>query len=142
MPPVWLRYTQKTVIPTISADLDTKVKSARRALDAWVREIVSWHFDPVTGCPFWLDYAKRLDWDPRREIRSYDDLDRFDFHIDPDRFYGRLCFRAGSIPEFQLGRLHGLSRPWGDLYLRVQRFRTDDGQSGLSECDRRHGLER
>ena len=65
--------------PTIKPDLETNVKSARHALDAWVREIVSWHFDPATGCPFWLDYAKRLDWDPRREIRGYDDLDwRFD----------------------------------------------------------------
>ena len=82
MPPVWLRYTQKTVTPTISADLDAKVKSARQALDAWVREIVSWHFDPATGCPFWLDFAKGLDWDPRREIRSYDDLDRFAFFQD------------------------------------------------------------
>src|SRR5882724_11626547 len=82
MPPVWLRYTQKTVTATISADLDAKVKSARQALDAWVREIVSWHFDPATGCPFWLDFAKGLDWDPRREIRSYDDLDRFPFFQD------------------------------------------------------------
>ena len=22
------------------------------ALDAWVREVVAWHFDPSTGCPF------------------------------------------------------------------------------------------
>ena len=103
MPPVWLRYTQKTVTPTISDDLDTKVKSARQALDAWVREIVSWHFDPATGCPFWLDYAKRLDWDPRREIRSYDDLDRFGFFQDewlrggPGAPLGaaRLCRQAG-----------------------------------------------
>ena len=35
-----------------------------------MREIVAWHFDPETGCPFWLDYATRLDWDPRREIRG------------------------------------------------------------------------
>ncbi len=47
-----------------------------------MREIVSWHFDPATGCPFWLDYAKRLDWDPRREVRGYADLDRFDFFED------------------------------------------------------------
>ena len=31
--------------------------AARAALDAHVREIVAWHFDPATGCPFWLDYA-------------------------------------------------------------------------------------
>ena len=26
-------------------------------LDAHVREIVRWHFDPATGCPFWLERA-------------------------------------------------------------------------------------
>ena len=51
-------------------------------LDAWVREVVAWHFDPETGCPFWLDYAKDLSWDPRREIQTYDDLSRFGFFQD------------------------------------------------------------
>ena len=30
--------------------------AAREALDAWVREMVAWHFDPASGCPFWIDY--------------------------------------------------------------------------------------
>ena len=47
-----------------------------RALDAWVREVVDWHFDPATGCPFWLDYATKLGWDPRSEITRFDDLKR------------------------------------------------------------------
>jgi hypothetical protein len=59
------------------ADLKSKVNNSRNALDSWVREVVAWHFDPQTGCPFWLDYAKNLDWDPRREIRGYDDLRKF-----------------------------------------------------------------
>jgi phenylacetate-coenzyme A ligase PaaK-like adenylate-forming protein len=50
---------------------------ARAALDAWVREVVAWHFDSATGCPFWLDYAKTLGWDPRKEIASFEDLKRF-----------------------------------------------------------------
>jgi phenylacetate-coenzyme A ligase PaaK-like adenylate-forming protein len=48
--------------------------AAKTALDAQVREIVNWHFDPETGCPFWLDYAKKLGWDPRREIGNFRDL--------------------------------------------------------------------
>jgi len=64
------------VTATTKAHLEAKAKTARQALDAWVREIVSWHFDPATGCPFWLDYAKGLTWDPRREIQGYDDLGR------------------------------------------------------------------
>ena len=43
----------------------------------WVREVVAWHFDPATGAPFWLDFAKRAGWDPRKEVRGYADLDRF-----------------------------------------------------------------
>ena len=53
------------------------MKASREALDGWVREIIEWHFNPETGCPFWLDFAKGLDWDPRREIQTYDDLARF-----------------------------------------------------------------
>jgi phenylacetate-coenzyme A ligase PaaK-like adenylate-forming protein len=57
-----------------SADL---CEASRVALDAWVREIVDWHFDPATGCPFWLQRASTLGWDPRREIRTVGDLRRF-----------------------------------------------------------------
>lgn len=52
------------------------VTEARAQLDAHVREIVHWHFDPATGCDFWLDHAARLDFDPRAEINGYDDLRR------------------------------------------------------------------
>jgi hypothetical protein len=57
--------------------LDEAAAAARERLDAWTREVVAWHFDPDSGCPFWLDLASRLDWDPREEIRSFDDLRRF-----------------------------------------------------------------
>ena len=62
---------------TLTSELQARVKTTREALDAWTREIVKWHFDPATGCPFWLDFAKKLDWDPRHEIRGYSDLSRF-----------------------------------------------------------------
>ncbi len=55
---------------------------SKEALDAHVRETVAWHFDPATGSPFWLDFASRLDWDPRKEIKTYGDLDRFGFFQD------------------------------------------------------------
>ncbi|MCW5971468.1 MAG: hypothetical protein KIT57_23415 [Blastocatellales bacterium] len=60
-----------------ATDIAARSKAVREALDAHVREIIEWHFNPETGCPFWLDYASKLDWDPRREIHSYDDLERF-----------------------------------------------------------------
>src|SRR5262245_53502904 len=56
--------------------LSQKVAEARKQLDTHVREMVQWHFNPETGCPFWLDYAKNLDFDPRKEIHGYSDLKR------------------------------------------------------------------
>ena len=52
-------------------------QAARDALDAHVRDIVNWHFDPATGCSFWLDRARALGWDPRQEIKGFTDLQRF-----------------------------------------------------------------
>ena len=54
--------------------MEAKLQAARAALDAHTREIVNWHFDPETGCPFWLDYAAKLGWDPRKEVTCYEDL--------------------------------------------------------------------
>ena len=59
------------------SDHETAIRQSREKLDAWTCEVVQWHFDPATGCPFWLDFAKTLNWDPRTEIQTYDDLDRF-----------------------------------------------------------------
>lgn len=58
-------------------NLSQKIAQARKELDQHVREIVQWHFNPDTGCPFWLEYAKKLDFDPRKEVHSYDDLKLF-----------------------------------------------------------------
>ena len=55
----------------------SRVETARTDLDAWVREVVAWHFDPATGCPFWLRRATELGWDPVREIQGFSDLRRF-----------------------------------------------------------------
>ena len=67
---------------------------ARETLNAWTREMIAWHFSPETGCPFWLDYASKLDWDPRQDIRTYDDLDRFGFFEDE-------WLRGGAITSEQ-----------------------------------------
>ena len=58
----------------LPASLAGKVAAARERLDAHVREMVAWHFGPDTGCPFWLEFAGNLDFDPRAEIGGYGDL--------------------------------------------------------------------
>jgi phenylacetate-coenzyme A ligase PaaK-like adenylate-forming protein len=51
--------------------------AARERLDAHVVDTVQWHFNPSTGCPFWLEMAGRLKFDPLREVKGFDDLNKF-----------------------------------------------------------------
>ena len=53
-------------------DLITKAKND---LDAHVREIVQWHFNPETGCQFWLEWAEKQGWNPAEEVQSLEALD-------------------------------------------------------------------
>ena len=57
-------------------------KQARERLDAWTREVIEWHFNPKTGCPFWLNFAKEGGWDPRKKVKGYEDLQLFGFFED------------------------------------------------------------
>jgi phenylacetate-coenzyme A ligase PaaK-like adenylate-forming protein len=57
--------------------LAARIQEAKAQLDAHVREIIEWHFSPETGCPFWLEFASKLTWSPRNEIRCWEDLKKF-----------------------------------------------------------------
>jgi phenylacetate-coenzyme A ligase PaaK-like adenylate-forming protein len=56
---------------------------AKEQLDAHVRDIVEWHFNPETGSPFWVDAAAgknpllKLSFDPRKEVKRFEDLKKF-----------------------------------------------------------------
>ncbi len=52
----------RTATPKVG--LSARVQDANARLDAHVRDIIEWHFNHETGCPFWLDFASRLNWDP------------------------------------------------------------------------------
>jgi phenylacetate-coenzyme A ligase PaaK-like adenylate-forming protein len=52
-------------------------EQARKELDAQVREVMQIHFDPEKGTPFWLERAKELGFDPRKDVKSYADLVKF-----------------------------------------------------------------
>lgn len=58
-------------------NLQQAAAESRERLDAHVREIVQWHFNPETGCPFWLEKAKTFDFDPLKDVQTYDDLKLF-----------------------------------------------------------------
>jgi phenylacetate-coenzyme A ligase PaaK-like adenylate-forming protein len=67
--------TRPTASP--SPEVSAAARAARDRLDGHVYETVQWHFHPSTGCPFWLDMASRLKFDPLKEVKSYDDLKKF-----------------------------------------------------------------
>jgi hypothetical protein len=67
---------------TATAVETSALARARARLDAWVCELMAWHFAPETGTPFWLEFAERAGWDPRKEVTSYDDLQKFGFFQD------------------------------------------------------------
>ncbi len=46
-------------------------------LDAWTREVVAWHFNEATGSRFWLDFRKKIGWNPETEIKTFGDLSKF-----------------------------------------------------------------
>jgi phenylacetate-coenzyme A ligase PaaK-like adenylate-forming protein len=45
--------------------------------DEFIRAAMDWHFGPTTGSPYWLERAKSFDFDPRTDVRSFDDLALF-----------------------------------------------------------------
>jgi hypothetical protein len=61
------------------ADTATRdqIHDAREKLDAHVRDIVRWHFDPETGTPFWLERAKSFKFNPLKDIQGFADLKLF-----------------------------------------------------------------
>jgi hypothetical protein len=111
----------------LETSLAAAVSEARRRLDAHVREIVRWHFDPATGSPFWLDAVDRLGFDPRREIGGYDDLRRFGHFQDdwlrggPVRRWVPRALAGRPLSVFETGGSTGLPK----ARINVEDFRID-----------------
>lgn len=59
-------------IKVVEDNLDKK--GFKDLLDDHVRKIIKYHFNPITGTPYWIRYAKKLGIDPIREIECYEDL--------------------------------------------------------------------
>ncbi|HZT78708.1 MAG TPA: hypothetical protein VFA26_00680 [Gemmataceae bacterium] len=93
-----------------------KVRQARERLDAHVREIVEWHFNPDTGTPFWLEKAKELGFDPRKEVRGFDDLRKFGLFEDewlrggPVRRWVPKALQNKPIYVFETGGTTGIPK--------------------------------
>lgn len=107
--------------------LQEQVQSRRQELDAHVREMVQWHFNPKTGCPFWLEWAEKADWDPRTEIQSVSDLFRFGLFDDewlrggPVRRWVPKAYSEHPIFVFETGGTTGTPKS----RVNMQDFRID-----------------
>ncbi len=66
-----------TSAPVFEVADDAAVAAARAALDAHTVEMMAWHFHPSTGCPFWLERAASLPFDPLKDVRCFADLKKF-----------------------------------------------------------------
>jgi phenylacetate-coenzyme A ligase PaaK-like adenylate-forming protein len=58
--------------PVLDCPVD-RVPDPEELIEAAMR----WHFDPQTASPFWLRRAKTLDFDPRRDVHTFADLQLF-----------------------------------------------------------------
>lgn len=56
---------------------DTDPLDAGLPSDEFVQAAMEWHFSPATGSPFWVKRAEELPFDPRTDIRGWDDLKLF-----------------------------------------------------------------
>jgi phenylacetate-coenzyme A ligase PaaK-like adenylate-forming protein len=106
---------------------DTATRAARERLDRHVREIVQWHFNPVTGCPFWLERAKQFTFDPLKEVNGFDDLQKFGFFEDdwlrggPVRRFVPQAFADKPIYVFETGGTTGVPK----TRINIEDFRID-----------------
>src|SRR6476620_6761469 len=95
---------------------DTASRSTRERLDRHVREIVRWHFDHATGCPFWLERAKQFTFDPLRDVQGFDDLRKFGLFEDewlrggPVRRWVPKAYADKPIYVFETGGSTGVPK--------------------------------
>ena len=96
--------------------IDARAREAKHALDLHVREIVEWHFNPETGSPFWLEFAGKLEFDPRSDIEVFEDLRRFPPFEDewlrggPVRRWVPKAFASQPIFVFETGGTTGIPK--------------------------------
>ena len=61
---------------TVQSLLDFPL-DARVDPEKFIRAAMEWHFNQETGSAYWLERAKSLDFDPRKDVKSIEDLALF-----------------------------------------------------------------
>jgi phenylacetate-coenzyme A ligase PaaK-like adenylate-forming protein len=104
-------------------------EQAKTQLDAHLREIIEWHFNPETGCSFWLDWAKK-NFDPRKEINSFADMVKFPHFQDE---WLRDLQNEVWVPKKLQGRPFNVFETGGTTGMPKQRIGWDDYKVDYSE---------
>ena len=112
---------------TATAPDQAALAKSRSELDACVREMMEWHFNPETGCQFWIDWAAKAGWDPRREVTSFADLRKFGLFEDewlrggPVRRWVPRALQDRPISVFETGGTTGVPKS----RINIDDFRID-----------------
>ncbi len=96
---------------------------AKQQLDDRVQEIIGWHFSDETGSPFWLDWMKEAGWDPKEEIKSFEDIIKFP-HFEDDLL--RDLPNEQFVPKGMGDRPYNVFETGGTTGLPKQRVGWDD----------------
>ena len=111
----------------LSTSLEESRSGARTALDEHVCEIVQWHFDPENGTPFWIEYAEKSNFDPRKDVHGFEDLRKFTPFEDewlrggPMRRWVPKAYQGRPIHVFETGGTTGIPKS----RIAIEDFRID-----------------
>ena len=106
------------------------IEQAAKQLDAHFAEMVQWHFSPETGTPFWLDWAEKTGWDPRDDVASFADVERFP-HFEDEWLRNEPHDRW--IPKAYTGKPFHIFETGGTTGMPKQRISWDDHKIDYSD---------
>ncbi len=69
-----IEMTSTSELNSPSAEI---IQSVKDQLDQHTVAMMQRHFHESTGCPFWLEKSRELNFDPLTEIKCYEDLKKF-----------------------------------------------------------------
>lgn len=95
-----------------------------------MRDIIQWHFSPETGSPFWLNWAAKAGWDPRAEIHTVADLQKFPHFQDE---WLRDLQPEVWVPKAFAGRPFNIFETGGTTGMPKQRIGWEDYKTDYSE---------
>ena len=106
------------------------VAAAQAQLDAHLRDIIEWHFNPDTGCQFWLEWSAK-NFDPRSKIHTIHDLLKFPHFEDAwlrdlqPEVWVPAQFRGKPYNIFETGGTTGMPKQrigWNDFRVDYSEF--------------------